>query len=84
MTGDQLTPGSLEARAASELQGIARFMIHEGKLEEFRRVSAQCIEIVRTKDIGTLQYEIYFTRTSPSASSSNGAGTPRRSWSTLS
>ena len=44
----------------SELQGIARFKIHQGKLEEFKRLSAQCMEIVRTKDTGTLQYEIYF------------------------
>jgi hypothetical protein len=33
----------------SELQGIARFKIHEGKLEEFKRLSAQCMEIVRPK-----------------------------------
>jgi quinol monooxygenase YgiN len=51
---------SLEAGAVSELQGIARFKIHEGKLEEFKRLSAQCREIVRTKDTGTLQYDIYF------------------------
>jgi len=44
----------------SELQGIARFKFDDGKLEEFKRLSAQCMEIVRTKDIGTLQYEIYF------------------------
>ena len=44
----------------SELQGIARFKIHEGKLEEFKRLSAQCMEIVRTKDTGTLQYDTYF------------------------
>jgi quinol monooxygenase YgiN len=50
----------LEAGAVSELQGIARFKFHEGKLEEFKRLSAQCMEIVRTKDTGTLQYEIYF------------------------
>ncbi len=43
----------------SELQGIARFRFHEGKLEEFKRLSAQCMEIVRTNDTGTLQYEIY-------------------------
>ena len=43
----------------SELQGIARFKFHEGKLEEFKRLSAQCMEIVRAKDTGTLQYEIY-------------------------
>jgi quinol monooxygenase YgiN len=44
----------------SELQGIARFKFHEGKLEEFKRLAAQCMEIVRTQDTGTLQYEIYF------------------------
>ncbi len=44
----------------SELQGIARFTFHAGKLEEFKRLSAECMEIVRTKDTGTLQYDIYF------------------------
>ncbi len=43
-----------------ELYGIARFKIHEGKLEEFKRLSAQAMEIVRTKDPGTLQYDSYF------------------------
>ena len=45
----------------SELQGIARFKFHEGKLEEFKRLSAQAMEIVRTKDTGTLQYDTYFS-----------------------
>ena len=44
----------------SELQGIARFKFHEGKLEEFKRLAAQCMEIVQIKDTGTLQYDIYF------------------------
>ena len=44
----------------SELLGIARFKFHEGKLEDFKRLSAQCMEIVRAKDTGTLQYDIYF------------------------
>jgi quinol monooxygenase YgiN len=44
----------------SELEGIARFKFQEGKLEEFKRVAAQCTQIVRTKDTGTLQYDIYF------------------------
>ena len=44
----------------SELQGIARYTFHEGKVEEFKRLSAQCMEIARAKDTGTLQYEIYF------------------------
>jgi hypothetical protein len=43
----------------SELQGIARFKSHEGKLEEFKRLSARCMEIVRTKDTETLRYDIY-------------------------
>jgi hypothetical protein len=33
-----------------ELVGIARFTFNEGKLDEFKRLSAQAMEIVRTKD----------------------------------
>ncbi|HWX97510.1 MAG TPA: antibiotic biosynthesis monooxygenase [Solirubrobacteraceae bacterium] len=44
----------------SELQGIARFKFYEDKLEEFKRLAAQCMELVRTRDTGTLQYDIYF------------------------
>ena len=44
----------------SELQGIGRFQFHDGELKEFKRLAAQCMEIVRTKDTGTLQYAIYF------------------------
>jgi len=44
----------------SELLGIARFTFHEGKVEEFKRLSEECMEIVRTQDAGTLQYDIYF------------------------
>jgi quinol monooxygenase YgiN len=51
---------SLQAGAVSELQGIGRFRFHEGELEEFKRLAAQCMEIVRAKDSGTLQYDIYF------------------------
>jgi hypothetical protein len=44
----------------SELQGTGRFKFHEGELEEFKRLAAQCMEIVRAKDTGTLRYDIYF------------------------
>jgi quinol monooxygenase YgiN len=44
----------------SELLGIARFKFHEGKVEEYKRLTAECMEIVRTKDTGTLQYDVYF------------------------
>jgi quinol monooxygenase YgiN len=45
--------------AVSELVGIARFRLHEGKLDEFQRLSVQAREIVRAKDTGTLQYDTY-------------------------
>jgi len=44
----------------SELLGIARFKFHKGKREEYLRLSDQAMDIVRTKDSGTLQYDIYF------------------------
>jgi hypothetical protein len=44
----------------SELQGIARIKFHEGKLEEFKRVAAQCIarrttgtRFARDRPVGT-------------------------------
>ena len=43
-----------------ELQGIVRFTFHADKVEEFKRLSAECLAIVRTKDDGTLQYDTYF------------------------
>jgi quinol monooxygenase YgiN len=42
-----------------ELQGIVRFTFHPGKVEEFKRLSAECLEIVRSQDDGTLQYDTY-------------------------
>jgi quinol monooxygenase YgiN len=42
------------------LLGIARFTFHEGKVEEFKRLSERCMEVVRTKDTGTLRYDIFF------------------------
>ena len=44
----------------SELQCVARLKIHDGKLDEFKRLAAKCAELVRTKDTGTLQDELYF------------------------
>src|SRR5215467_16101335 len=43
-----------------ELQGIVRFTFHPGKVEEFKRLSAECLEVVRAQDDGTLQYDTYF------------------------
>ena len=41
----------------SELLGIARFTFHPGKVADFKRLSEQCMAIVRDQDTGTLQYE---------------------------
>ena len=46
--------------ASTELQAIVRFRFRAGDVEEFKRLSAQCMEIVRTQDRGTLQYDTYF------------------------
>ena len=46
--------------AATELQAIVRFRFHDGDVEAFKRLSAQCMEIVRRQDTGTLQYDTYF------------------------
>ena len=43
----------------SELLGIARFRFHEGKADEYKRLSAQAMEIVRAEEPGTLQYDTY-------------------------
>ncbi len=44
----------------NEIKGIARVTFHPGKLDEWKRITEQALEIVRTKDTGTLQYEIFF------------------------
>ena len=46
--------------ASTELQAIVRFRFHDGSVEEFKRLSVQCMEIVRAQDTGTLQYDTYF------------------------
>ncbi len=43
----------------SELLGIAQFKFHEGKREEYLRLSEEAREIVRAKDPGTLGYDLY-------------------------
>ena len=59
MTDHELHPPS-ERGTTGELQSIVRFRFHEGQLEEFKRLSAVCMEIVRSRDPGTLQYDTFF------------------------
>ena len=58
-TKDRLRRHVLEDRAISELLGIARFRCHEGKREEYLRLSDQATEIVRAKEPGSLGYDLY-------------------------
>ena len=46
--------------STTELQSVVRFRFHEGTLDEFKRLSAVCMEIVRAKDPGPLQYDTFF------------------------
>jgi quinol monooxygenase YgiN len=46
----------------TEIQGVGRLKIHDGKLEEFKRVASQFMQVTRTKDTGTLQYELYLNK----------------------
>lgn len=43
----------------SRVQSVARFRIHPGKSEEFKRLSAECVALARAKDPGTLRYQIF-------------------------
>jgi quinol monooxygenase YgiN len=43
-----------------ELLGIARFRFHPGKVDEYKRLSAEAMDIVRAKERDTLEYAIYF------------------------
>jgi quinol monooxygenase YgiN len=51
---------STKESVMGELQGIVRFTFHPGKVDEFKRLSAECLEVVRAEDDGTLQYDTYF------------------------
>ncbi len=42
------------------LQLTARFVIHDGKLDEFKKVAKACMLSTKEKDTGTLQYDWYF------------------------
>lgn len=44
---------------SNEMWGTARMAIHEGKLEEVRRLVARAKDIVRTKDTGTVEYAVF-------------------------
>ena len=44
------------------LQVTARFKIHDGKLEEFKKLAAECLSVTIEKDQNTLQYDWFFNK----------------------
>ena len=38
----------------------AKFKIHEGKVEEFKKITALCVSAVKANETGALQYDWYF------------------------
>ena len=54
-----LTRELLKGATMDEIKGIARVKFHPGKVEEWKRLTEEAMEIVRTRDSGTLQYEIF-------------------------
>ena len=43
----------------SAFQSVAKFRIHPGQLEEFKRLAAESLAIVKEKDPGTTRYDWY-------------------------
>ena len=44
----------------SRLQIAARWKIHNGELEEFKKRAEQCLSVVKAKDTDTLLFDWYF------------------------
>ena len=43
-----------------ELYVVARFTVHDGQLDGFKDAAADCVQIVRDQDTGTMLYDWYF------------------------
>jgi quinol monooxygenase YgiN len=43
-----------------KIQITAKFKIHTGKAEEFKKIAAQCITSVKANEPGALQYDWFF------------------------
>lgn len=42
-----------------KIQAVARFKIHSGKTDEFKRLSQNCMNLAREKDPGTIRYDVF-------------------------
>ena len=46
----------------NNLQINSRWRIHDGKLDEFKKLAEQCLSITKEKDKETLQFDWYFNQ----------------------
>ena len=45
-----------------DIQVSARLKIHPGKMEAFKKVANACVEMVKQKDKGTIQYDWFYNQ----------------------
>lgn len=50
----------LSEHKMKKIQITAKFKIHEGKVEEFKKIAAQCVPAVKANEKGALQYDWFF------------------------
>lgn len=72
-------------QATTEIQGVVRIKICPTKLDEYKCLNAKCIESVRTKDAGTLQYVVYMNSNATASAvferyRRSFARAPQKSW----
>ncbi len=65
--------------ATTQLEAIVRFRFHNGDVDEFKRLSAQCMGISAPTTPGRCNTTPTSTTTKRSASSSSASATPTRS-----
>lgn len=44
----------------SRFQAMVRLKIHQGKIDEFKRIAMESIRLSRERDTGTVRYDIFF------------------------
>ena len=59
MTGCN-SESEIKTDKTKELFAVVHLKIHDGKLDEFKSLAKQCIQIVEEKGKGTIQYDWYF------------------------
>lgn len=43
-----------------KIQLTAKFLIHKGKVQEFKKIASDCVAVVKANEKGALQYDWFF------------------------